>query len=138
MRSGAPRPPAPDETLKKLLLSSAGLRAGGTLLSNVRRWRAPGRRWKSRARELGLPAEGGVFDDRLVEFTFGRWEGLTWPEVCAAAIPNWPAARERRQMEFHPAGGESYAQLAGSGSRPGWRNRSVRAWWSRMAASPAP
>ncbi len=61
--------------------------------------------------ELGLPREGGVFDDRLVEFTFGRWEGLTWPEVCAQD-PELARARETDKWNFVPPGGESYAELA--------------------------
>lgn len=60
---------------------------------------------------LGLPAEGGRFDDRLKEFTFGRWEGLTWPEACAAE-PDLAAARDRDKWSFRPPGGESYADLA--------------------------
>jgi broad specificity phosphatase PhoE len=61
--------------------------------------------------EMGLPREGGVLDDRLVEFTFGRWEGLTWPEVCAQD-PELARARETDKWNFIPPGGESYAQLA--------------------------
>ena len=61
-------------------------------------------------RELGLPDAGGEFDDRLVEFTFGRWEGLTWPEVCARD-PELARARESDKWNFTPPGGESYAQL---------------------------
>lgn len=61
--------------------------------------------------ELGLPPEGGAIDDRLVEFTFGRWEGLTWPEVCACD-PVLARAREVDKWNFTPPGGESYAQLA--------------------------
>ncbi len=61
--------------------------------------------------ELGLPPEGGVIDDRLVEFTFGRWEGLTWPEVCACD-PELAREREEDKWNFTPPGGESYAQLA--------------------------
>ncbi len=61
--------------------------------------------------ELGLPPEGGEFDDRLVEFTFGRWEGLTWPEVCALD-PELAKAREVDKWNFTPPGGESYADLA--------------------------
>jgi probable phosphoglycerate mutase len=62
-------------------------------------------------RELGLPAGGGRFDDRLVEFTFGRWEGKTWPEVCAED-PAGAAARDRDKWHFCPPDGESYADLS--------------------------
>ncbi|WP_264580989.1 histidine phosphatase family protein [Rhodoblastus acidophilus] len=61
--------------------------------------------------ELGLPAEGVVFDERLKEFTFGRWEGKTWPEVCAED-PVGAKERDRDKWGFRPPGGESYADLA--------------------------
>jgi probable phosphoglycerate mutase len=61
--------------------------------------------------ELGLPPEGGELDDRLVEVTFGRWEGLTWPEVCVRD-PELARAREADKWNFTPPGGESYAQMA--------------------------
>jgi probable phosphoglycerate mutase len=73
----------------------------------------------SRAREtlelaraaMGLPPDEGQLDPRLIEFTFGRWEGLTWPEVCAVD-PQLARAREADKWNFSPPGGESYAQLA--------------------------
>ncbi len=61
--------------------------------------------------EMGLPADEGVLDRRLIEFTFGRWEGLTWPEVCAVD-PELAREREADKWNFVPPGGESYAQLA--------------------------
>ena len=60
--------------------------------------------------EMGLPPDEGRLDDRLIEFTFGRWEGLTWPEVCAVD-PGLAHAREADKWNFTPPGGESYAQL---------------------------
>jgi probable phosphoglycerate mutase len=60
---------------------------------------------------MGLPPENCVLDERLVEFTFGRWEGKTWPEVCAVD-PDLARAREKNKWNFQPPGGESYAQLA--------------------------
>jgi probable phosphoglycerate mutase len=61
--------------------------------------------------ETGLPADMSRIDDRLVEFTFGRWEGMTWPEVCVAE-PDLARQREIDKWNFTPPGGESYAQLA--------------------------
>jgi len=61
--------------------------------------------------EMGLPPEGSEIDERLIEFTFGRWEGLTWPEVCARD-PDLARAREADKWNFTPPGGESYAELA--------------------------
>jgi len=61
--------------------------------------------------ELGLKVDGVRLDDRLKEFTFGRWEGKTWPEVVAQD-PQGAAARDRDKWGFRPPGGESYADLA--------------------------
>ncbi len=49
-------------------------------------------------------------DERLVELTFGGWEGLTWKEVRKAA-PQAAAARERDKWNYVPPNGESYAML---------------------------
>jgi len=72
----------------------------------------------SRAREtmeilrggLGLPPDGYAIDGRLVELSFGRWEGLTYPEVRErdrAVL----AMRERDKWNFAPPEGENYADL---------------------------
>jgi probable phosphoglycerate mutase len=60
--------------------------------------------------EMGLPRQGGVIDERLIELTFGRWEGLTWPDV-RARDPELAHARETDKWNFIPPGGESYADL---------------------------
>ena len=61
---------------------------------------------------LGLHPESYKLDDRLVELTFGVWEGMTWKEVRKAE-PQAAAARERDKWGFAPpGGGESYAMLA--------------------------
>jgi probable phosphoglycerate mutase len=56
------------------------------------------------------PFEAYAVDDRLKELTFGRWEGLTWPEIRAA---DPTAVRQRRLDTWHfvPPEGESYAML---------------------------
>src|SRR5262249_58254280 len=59
---------------------------------------------------LGLPCEGYAIEPRLAELSFGRWEGLTYPEVRAldsAAL----AVRELDRWNFVTPEGESYAQL---------------------------
>ncbi len=60
---------------------------------------------------MGLPAAGYACEPRLIEFSFGAWEGLTWPEV---KLGNAAALRQRHgdKWRFVPPGGESYAQLA--------------------------
>jgi broad specificity phosphatase PhoE len=60
---------------------------------------------------LGLPPTAYRLDDRLVELTFGSWEGMTWKEVRKAE-PTLAAARERDKWGYVPPGGESYAMLA--------------------------
>jgi probable phosphoglycerate mutase len=56
------------------------------------------------------PFEAYTVDDRLKELTFGRWEGLTWPEIRATD----PQAVQQRRLDtwhFVPPEGESYAML---------------------------
>ncbi|WP_298358625.1 histidine phosphatase family protein [Rhodoblastus sp.] len=94
----------------KDLLASAGLRPEETPFQSSPLGRARETLEIAR-RAMGLHGEGCAFDDRLLEFTFGRWEGLTWPEVCARD-PDLAAARAADKWNFCPPGGESYAQLA--------------------------
>jgi len=59
----------------------------------------------------GLHPEGYRLDERLVEITFGAWEGMTWKEVRRAE-PQLAALRERDKWNYvPPGGGESYAML---------------------------
>jgi broad specificity phosphatase PhoE len=72
----------------------------------------------SRAREtmqtlrgvLGLPREGYTVEPRLAEMSFGRWEGLTYPEV-RALDGQVLLLRGRDKWNFVPPQGESYAHL---------------------------
>jgi broad specificity phosphatase PhoE len=60
---------------------------------------------------MGLNPSSYALDPRLVELSFGRWEGLTWSELTA--IDPWAAkARQGDKWSFQPPGGESYAMLA--------------------------
>jgi probable phosphoglycerate mutase len=60
---------------------------------------------------LGLHAEVYRLDERLVELTFGVWEGMTWKEVRKAE-PALAALREQDKWHYAPpGGGESYAML---------------------------
>ena len=60
---------------------------------------------------MGLDPTAFETDARLMELTFGRWEGLTWEEL--KAIDPWAAkAREGDKWSFTPPDGESYAMLA--------------------------
>ena len=61
-------------------------------------------------RAMGLPPEGYGHDDRLVEITFGDWEGLTLDEV-RERHGEAAASREADKWGFMPPGGESYRQL---------------------------
>lgn len=59
---------------------------------------------------MGLDPSGYRLDGRLIELTFGEWEGLRWKEV-RAKDPQAAAARERDKWGFVPPAGESYAML---------------------------
>lgn len=60
---------------------------------------------------LGLDPSAYPVDSRLVEISYGEWEGLTLPEIDARS-PGALAERERDKWDFAPPGGESYRQLA--------------------------
>ena len=60
---------------------------------------------------IGLHPGSYKLDDRLIEITFGAWEGMTWKEVRKAE-PQLAALRERDKWNYvPPGGGESYAML---------------------------
>jgi len=61
-------------------------------------------------RAMGLEPGAYRIDERLVELTFGTWEGLTWKEV-RKADPGRAALRERDKWAYVPPEGESYAML---------------------------
>jgi probable phosphoglycerate mutase len=60
---------------------------------------------------MGLDPKDYALDDRLMELSFGRWEGLIWPEV-KALDPLAAQAREGDKWQFQPPGGESYAMMS--------------------------
>jgi probable phosphoglycerate mutase len=60
---------------------------------------------------MGLDPKDYALDDRLMELSFGSWEGLIWPQV-KALDPAAAKAREGDKWLFQPPGGESYAMLA--------------------------
>jgi probable phosphoglycerate mutase len=59
---------------------------------------------------MGLHPTAYRLDPRLVELTFGAWEGLTWKEVRARE-PQAAHAREGDKWGYVPPEGESYAML---------------------------
>ena len=59
---------------------------------------------------LGLDPHGYAIDDRLMEISYGEWEGLTLPEIDAR-MPGMLAEREEDKWDFAPPGGESYRSL---------------------------
>jgi broad specificity phosphatase PhoE len=73
----------------------------------------------SRAREtmelmraaLGVEATGYQLDPRLMELSFGNWEGSTIAEI-RARDPAGIAAREHDKWRFVPPRGESYQMLS--------------------------
>jgi probable phosphoglycerate mutase len=68
-------------------------------------------------RELGLPEEPFVRDDRLKEQHFGHWEGQLYADL-PKTDPQGFAARRSDPWRWTPAGGESYVMLS----------RRVEAW----------
>jgi len=60
--------------------------------------------------ELGLPPRQYRTDARLMEMSFGRWEGYTFADLQERESEGL-AARERDKWGFVLPGGESYAQL---------------------------
>jgi broad specificity phosphatase PhoE len=50
-------------------------------------------------------------DARLREFSFGEWEGLTWPQIVARR-PHLRAAGPTVAVDYAPEGGETFAQVA--------------------------
>ena len=59
---------------------------------------------------LGLPENGFVTDDRLLEISFGDWEGRSWTDIKHHDAERY---KERRAGEYEHAapGGESYAMV---------------------------
>ena len=70
---------------------------------------------------LELNPRGYEIDDRLIEISFGAWEGMTLPEI-AARSPDALAERERDKWGFTPPGGESYRDVT----------RRVGAWYASV------
>ena len=60
---------------------------------------------------LGLNPAAFELDARLMEISYGEWEGLTLQEIKARE-PTVLERRERDKWDFMPPGGESYRQLA--------------------------
>jgi broad specificity phosphatase PhoE len=59
---------------------------------------------------VDLESDGYDVDNRLIEISFGDWEGLTLSEI-AARDAGALAARERDKWGFTPPGGESYRDV---------------------------
>jgi probable phosphoglycerate mutase len=60
---------------------------------------------------LGLDPSIYRLDDRLMEISYGEWEGLTGEELILRD-PQAIAARDADKWEFVPPGGESYRLLS--------------------------
>jgi broad specificity phosphatase PhoE len=59
---------------------------------------------------MDLPAEDYAVDARLLEITFGTWEGSLWRDI-EQRDPAGAAARAKDKWNAVPPGGESYAML---------------------------
>ncbi len=75
--------------------------------------------------ELGLSYDRVRFDDRLMERSYGRWEGLTLDEISARYPEDVALEREDRWNFAIPEGGESFADVA----------KRLRVWLSELPAT---
>ena len=71
---------------------------------------------------MGLDPESYRTDARLMEMSFGRWEGFTYADLQTREAEAL-AARERDKWDFVLPGGESYAQL----------EKRVQVWYESIA-----
>lgn len=62
--------------------------------------------------ELGLSYDNVLFDDRLMERAFGRWEGLTLDEIASRYPADVEMENADRWNFAIPGGGESFADVA--------------------------
>ena len=72
---------------------------------------------------LGLKPDGYRSEPRLIEISFGQWEGFTIPEL-RRRDPQAVAAREHDKWHFQPPGGESYKSMSAR----------VRDWYQSLRA----
>ena len=68
---------------------------------------------------IGLYPDYYRLDDRLVELTFGSWEGMTWKEVRKHE-PQLAALREHDKWNYAPPGGGESTPCWPTGSVPSW------------------
>jgi broad specificity phosphatase PhoE len=59
---------------------------------------------------MGLNAQPYNLDQRLLELSFGEWEGMTWDQI-ERAYPGAIEERDADKWNYAPPGGESYAAL---------------------------
>ena len=62
------------------------------------------------AGELGLSEDAIIYDDRLMESSFGEWEGLTDHQIAQQFPASWQA-RTADRWNVRPPLGESYADV---------------------------
>ncbi len=75
--------------------------------------------------ELDISTNSIIFDDRLMESSFGKWEGLTDHEVAQQYPESWKA-RTLDRWNTCPPSGESYADV----------NYRVGKWYKEVELSP--
>lgn len=81
-----------------------------TLPKDVALFSSPLRRCAELARRLsaGFEERPIVFDDRLAEMHFGRWELRPWSDIPRAEVEEWV----KDVVTYRPGGGESVLQMA--------------------------
>ena len=136
MRWGAQQAERAGRKLKKIL-ASRGRDSADDLAFQCSPLLRPRQTLEIAPRRNGPAARrGGAFDDRLIEFTFGRWEGPDLAGGLRRRSRTGPGARGR-QMEFHSARRRKLcAADAAARTLAGGTGRR-RMSWCPMAASPA-
>jgi len=93
------------QTLARLIGVGDGFAMVASPLGRVRRTAAIIRT------EMGLAPDECPTDDRLMEITWGDWDGLTRDEI-EVRDPGALADRRQNHWRYVPPGGESYAMVA--------------------------
>ncbi|WP_421952476.1 histidine phosphatase family protein [Pelagibacterium sp.] len=66
----------------------------------------------SHARRLRCPLPDVIYDERLIEISFGKFEGLLHEEIAREREALAPGQRDATYWNFRPEGGENYQDLA--------------------------
>ena len=113
-RQGQLDSPLTEKGRLQALHNAQSLKRQRTLQGDVTVFCSPLGRAKQTAsiivKELKLPIESIYYDDRLMESSFGSWEGLSDNEIATKFPESWNA-RTADRWNVRPPSGESYADV---------------------------